>query len=355
MKNEPPEARLEHACLRGRGHLVVTGGNRAEIDLLLRRVLDRAKPMATVRTDPSSAEESVDKVLADLLGHTDAEAEQGFVQRRAKLLELLAKAQEAERSIFFVVDTTEEVALDKLDKLCRSLDVAPEAAKRLRVVLVGGTGLRDELEHHQGRQLSARIGAYVRIGEPMPVDPAPAPTTIGLNADHVKPRGGGGWTLATACAVMFSLAVYAAAFMFGGENSDSAIDGDVRKAIAEAMQVEMPGSDGASMTTALRGDEPFLRTPLAIATKTTPTPRFAVPAKPAMRAGAEKAAARQTMAPAQRRTTTAAAKTPPPVPVAVPKAQPQATAKRASGTTAKPPVPANAGNTSIDSFMEKFR
>jgi hypothetical protein len=353
-KHEPPEARLEHACVRGRGHVVVTGGNRAEIDLLLRRVLARAAPIATIRTTAGAAESSVDEMLSKLLGQSDDDSDQGFVQRRARLLELLAKAQEADKSIFFVVDTADDVALEKLEKFCRFLDVAPEAAKRLRVVLVGDAALRDQLAQHQGRQLSARIGAYVRVGEPMPVDATPAPTTIGLQPEDVMPRGGRGWTLATATAVAFSLAVYAAAFRLGNDESGNVVGGDVRKAIAEAMQVAMPSRFTPMERTSLRGNEPFLRTSLAILTPAATPQSFAVaPSKPAPRIANKRPATPPPAAPAQRRTTTAATQVEAAAPAAKP--LPKPTTASPARIPAKAAPPAGQADTSIDSFMQKFR
>ena len=157
------EVRLEVACTWGSGHLLVTGSNRAEVDSLLDRVIRKTDPMGTIRAragDPVSIE---DRLIALL----DSESEvTGHLDRRRALLQLLARAQEARKSIFVVVDDADAASIEQLEKLRTTIEVAPDAIERLRLVLVGSSSLPAKLDAAGARALSSRITSRIRVGAP---------------------------------------------------------------------------------------------------------------------------------------------------------------------------------------------
>jgi hypothetical protein len=310
---EALEDRLRRACLDGSGHLMITGSDRAEIHRLLGRVLDDLAPLSAIRTlavdsDPYA---TVDRVISAFA--PDA-ALDNYLDRRAALLELLARAEEADKAIFVVVDDADRATIEQLERLRSSLEIAPQAIERLRLVFVGDETLPTRLEDPAARALRTRIAATVRMDEPMELR---APTT-----PRRKTAASHALTFAVMATVTFCTAVYAmylVGLMTGGSK---------RARVAHATGVDAaPPSRGALY--ALRGDEQFLESPLRIDAVVTSRKKIAAP---------------------------------PPASAAKPPAAATAPVANAGRPTRKAPVPTKpatapvpAPGSSIDAVMKRFR
>jgi hypothetical protein len=279
---------LERACTRGRGHILVTGEDREKVESLLRRTLEKIEPMATVRASATSVERSIDEALATILGES---TETGLHARHARLLELVARASETDRSIFFVVDDATGATLDQIERMFRSIDVAPDALRRLRIVLLGDTDLRSKLASCQERAIAARIGAEISVNDTESALPPPIPTTIGM-APEMPKASGRAWTLATSAAIAFSLSVYASAVWFGGGQETTSFRERVMRGMSiDGLDLARTADSISPTARGLRGDEPFLRTSLAILppgasaqrprSSAAPTPEKASPSRQA--------------------------------------------------------------------------
>jgi hypothetical protein len=197
------EVRLEVACTWGSGHLLVTGSDRAEVDNLLDRVIRKTDPMGTIRARAGDPVSTVDRLI-DLL---DSESEvTGHLDRRRALLQLLARAQEARKSIFVVVDDADAASVEQLEKLRTTIEVAPDALERLRLILVGSSTLAAKLDVAGARALSSRITSRIRVGAPEDA-PLSAPGSRGSLAALASQ--GFSWTFAAAAAVAFAVISYA--------------------------------------------------------------------------------------------------------------------------------------------------
>ena len=196
-----PEARLELACTWGSGHLLLTGSDRDQVDGLLNRVIRKVDPMGTVRARAGDPASTVDRLIALL----DSEKEvTGHLDRRKALLQLLARAQEARKSIFVVVDDADAASVEQLERLRTTLEVAPDAIERLRLVLVGDVSLPTKLDSSGARALSSRITSRIRVGLPEDVTVA----TPDRDATTLASPGSL-WTFAVAAAVSFAVISYA--------------------------------------------------------------------------------------------------------------------------------------------------
>lgn len=305
---DSPIERLRRACAQGRGHLLVTGSDRAEIHTLLTRVLDELEPLRAVRTlavdvDPHA---TVDRVISALDADVDTDR---YLDRREAVLALLERAKEVNKSVFIIVDDADRATIDELETLRSSLDVTPDAFERLRLVLVGDESLAHKLDDPSASALRARITARVKVNDAAVAtgaSPQPAPPT-----SHAL-------TLAVAsviafCAVAYSL--YATGLTIGGNPAKPAATVETARVTRAAMY-------------AIRGDEPILTSPLRIAAVSSPSPKKVVAPKPAPRVTS---------------------------PATVP-----APSASASKNTTKPSAPAKTAEsspspgTSIDAFMKKF-
>src|SRR5262245_18206629 len=94
------ETRLTLACLRGRGHLLVTGSDRAAIDQLIARVVDKVAPMAVVNARASEPVTGMDQVIALIAGKS---LPKGFDERQRVLAELVHRAEVADKTVLVVV------------------------------------------------------------------------------------------------------------------------------------------------------------------------------------------------------------------------------------------------------------
>ena len=204
------ETRLTLACLRGQGHLLVTGSDRSAIDALLERVIQKVEPMAAVRARATDPAGGLDPVLS--LVTSDA-IPRAHLERRRALADLLARAEKAEKSVLVVVEDASEASVDQLERLRETLEWIPEALEYLRMVLVGDPSLAAKLDTHEGRALSSRIASRICLDED-PSTPTVEASTPALQ--HVQePSRSYALTLAAATCVAFSGSVYLAAFLSG--------------------------------------------------------------------------------------------------------------------------------------------
>lgn len=256
------EDRLRRACLDGSGHVLVTGSDRAEIHAILARVLDSVQPLSAIRTlavdpDPNA---TVDRVITAFDPHATPD---NYLDRRAALVELLARAAEAGKSIFVVVDDADRATVEQLERLRASLEIAPAALERLRLVLIGDVALSRKLEEPAARALRTRITETVSMNDATGVAASrtPRPKTTASYA----------LILAAAATVAFCSAVYTThlvGLMTGGDRS-------VRVA-RPPTTADAPVSRAAMY--ALRGDEPYLTASLRI--DAVAAPRKTIPAPP---------------------------------------------------------------------------
>ena len=196
-----PEARLELACAWGSGHVLVTGADRREVDGLLDRVIRKIDPMGTVRAHAGDPGSTVDRLIALL----DSEQEvTGHLDRRKALLQLLARAQEQRKSIFVVVDDADKASVEQLERLRTTLEVAPDAIERLRMVLIGDASLPAKLDSSAARALSSRITSRIRVGEAELGAQALRSGSEAMSASRAST-----WGFAAAAAVSFAVISYA--------------------------------------------------------------------------------------------------------------------------------------------------
>ncbi len=255
------EVRLEVACTWGSGHLLVTGSDRAEVDSLLDRVIRKTDAMGTIRAragDPVSIE---DRLIALL----DSESEvTGHLDRRRALLQLLARAQEARKSIFVVVDDADSASVEQLEKLRTTIEVAPDAIERLRLVLVGSSSLPAKLDSAGARALSSRITSRIRVGAPEedPLSPSAKRGSLATLASQ-----GFSFTFAAAAALSFAVISYATVLLLA--TPESARFGRVASEKAVASPPVVAPSLAPITMAALPPpvvDEAFLRSTLEIST-----------------------------------------------------------------------------------------
>lgn len=273
------EDRLRSACLDGSGHLMVTGSNRSEIHAILKRVLDTVAPLSAIRTlavdpDPNA---TVDRVISAF--DPDARPD-NYLDRKAALVELLARAEQARKSIFVVVDDADRATIEQLERLRASLEVAPEAIERLRLVLIGDTALPQKLSDPTARALRTRIATTVSMDEG-------ADSGVRTRARR-KTAASYASTFAIAAAVAFCTAVYTmylVGFVTGGDK--------VTRIVPAARMEAAPPSRASRY--AIRGDEAFLTSPLRIEVVAAPRKRIIAP--PPARAVRPAAPAQATTAP----------------------------------------------------------
>jgi hypothetical protein len=256
------EVRLEVACTWGSGHLLVTGSDRAEVDSLLDRVIRKTDPMGTIRARAGDPASTVDRLI-DLL---DSESEvTGHLDRRRALLQLLARAQEARKSIFVVVDDADAATVEQLEKLRMTIEVAPDALERLRLVLVGSSTLPAKLDAAGARALSSRITSRIRVGAPEE-DPLSAPARRGPLAALASQ--GFSWTFATAAAIAFAVISYATVLLLAAPETARfdriALEPTIAPAAIATPRVAPVAT--AAVPSILVADEGFLRSTLEIAT-----------------------------------------------------------------------------------------
>jgi len=249
------ETRLELACTWGTGHLVVTAADRQDARDLIERVLRRIDTLGAVRA--RAADTDSDSALDGLFGLADGS---GAVpptrrERRDALVRLVERARMMRRSVFILVEDSDEATIDQLERLCASVEVTPEALERLRLVLVGGPALAGKLEGRAGRVLRTRTAGHIRVDSidyalTNDFDPTAAPAL--------------GWPFALAAGVSFALIAYGAAHaVFPSERPSGA--SAVHVARAET-SLSVPAAVAAPkyVPEGIRGDEPFLRDSLRI-------------------------------------------------------------------------------------------
>jgi len=298
---ERPEDRLQRACLNGSGHVMVTGSNRAEIDAVLARVLAKIEPLSAIRTLAADAEPyaTLDRVIATF--DTDYAAD-NYLDRRDALIRLLATAAQADKSIFIVVDDADDATIEQLERLRTSLEIAPEAIERLRLILVGDTSLPRKLDDGAARALRTRITSCVKM-DPVGLDDPDATAR-----PHIKKVASHALTIATAAVVTFCAIVYGIHWFDSWNGTRKA----ARLALAPTSALPTPPA-----VYGIRGDEPFLDSPLRIAMA----------------------------APAQKKFSTAK-------PAPTPRAR---VATNATRGTANAPRPAPSQGSSIDAVMKRFQ
>lgn len=261
------EHRLRRACIDSRGHLLVTGSDRAEIHTILGRVLDELEPLSAIRTLAVDDEPyaTVDRVITAV--DPDA-ALDDYLDRRAALVALLERAQQADKAIFVVVDDADRATIDQLEHLRTSLEIAPEASECIRLVFVGDETLSRRLEDPAARDLRTRIAATVSMDGLEEIAAAvPRRKTV---ASHAL-------TLATVTTVVFCTAVYAT-YLVGLMTGGGKRSRDTRAPQAAAAPLTRADLYG------IRGDEEFLRSPLRIDSASSPRKKITAPAPALARA-----------------------------------------------------------------------
>ena len=278
------ETRLTLACLRGRGHLLLTGSDRGEIDDLLMRVIEKVAPMAVVKARASDPATGIDDVFA--LVAKDSKPK-GYVERQRALAELVNRAEAADKTVLVLVDDADAATIEQLEHLRDSLEITPEALKYLRLVLIGNSGLVAKLHTQTGRPLSARIASHVRLDEPQAqaeTTAAPARTPV-ISASRSYAL-----TLAAATCVAFSSYVYVSALLSGGSHARHgrgvSATANVKSrefAIAAGAMAADPSAADATLANAAAATVPAVSTPSATA---EPAPMETASATPPARAKA---------------------------------------------------------------------
>jgi hypothetical protein len=242
------EDRLRRACLDGSGHLLVTGSDRTEIHAILARVLAAVQPLSAIRTLAADADPNatVDRVITAF--DPDATPD-NYLDRRAALVELLARAAQAGKSIFVVVDDADRATVEQLERLRASLEIAPEALERLRLVLIGDVALLHKLEQPGARALRTRITASVSMDNATDVATSTTPSR--------KTTTSYALIFAAAATVAFCSAVYTT-YLVG-----LVTGGDKSVRVAHTPTTDAAPPSRAAMY-ALRGDEPYLTASLRI-------------------------------------------------------------------------------------------
>jgi hypothetical protein len=260
------EDRLRRACLDGSGHLLVTGSDRTAIHALLARVLDSVQPLSAIRTlavDPNP-NATVDRVITAFDPHATPD---NYLDRRAALVELLARAAQAGKSIFVVVDDADRATVEQLERLRASLEIAPEALERLRLVLIGDVALSQKLEEPGARALRTRIAATVSMDNT--TDVATSPTPLRKSAASYA------LIFAAAATVAFCSAVYTTHLV-------GLVTGDGKS----PRVAHTPTADAAPASRvavyALRGDEPYLTASLRIDAVAAPRKTISAPPRRAL-------------------------------------------------------------------------
>ena len=318
---ESLETRLTLACLRGTGHLLITGPDRGEIDRLLARVIEKVEPLATVKARASDPATGMEQVLALGAGKS---MPKGYLERQRVLTELVQRAEAADKAVLVVVDDAEAATVDQLEHLRESLEVVPDAVKYLRLVLIGNSGLLAKLHTETGRPLSARIASHVRLDEPGGRDDAnadPASTRVEVK-DTSRSYA---LTLAAATCVAFSTVVCVTALFSGGGRAHDR---------QEPVAANVNSRDFEIAVGAMGGDPPATD-PTIVSAAAPFTPAFSIPAPTIA----------PTVAPDPKTDTKAAAKA-----VATKTTAPATTGKTKTGVAKKP-----TSASSISSFMKRFR
>ena len=312
-----PEARLELACAWGSGHVLVTGPDREQVDGVLDRVIRKVDPMGTIRANAGDPSSTVDRLIALL----DSEQEvTGHLDRRKALLQLLARAQEARKSIFVVVDDADAATVEQLERLRMALEVAPDAIERLRLVLVGDATLPAKLDVSGARALSSRITSRIRVGGIEDVAEASARSA----KDSARASRASTWGFTAAAAMSFAVISYATVLLlsapeirYGGELAGLAP--------AHFSASETPARNKAWRP--LTGEEAYLDSPLQIPADSRWVTGSALFAPPAVDAAAQTDAVAATPSAAEPPAETVVA--------AVPAPQIRATAKSSNPTRAR--------------------
>lgn len=338
---ESIETRLALACTRGKGHVLVTGSDRGEIDATLARVIEKVAPMAAVRARATDPAGGLDPVLSLVTSDSIPKA---HLERRRALADLLARAEAAEKPVLVIVEDAEAATIEQLERLRETLEVMPEALKYLRMVLIGDSGLASKLNTQAGRPFSARIASHVSFDPRSPIkDDMSMPI---VERPTASPRSQA-LTLATATCVAFSGSVYLSAFLteFRGERTTE------RSSIVR--NVDVGSKDFAIAAGALSSEPSF--GDAKITTAAPFTPAFHIPApRPATASAAPVASSASTgkaAAPKSAGLTAkssspskAAASAPPSAKAAAPAAK-RVAAQKAKSSPAK---------SSISSFKQRF-
>jgi hypothetical protein len=261
---ESLEARLTLACLRGRGHLLITGADRREIERLVARVIEKVEPMASVKARASDPATGLDQLFALIAKES---MPKGHLERQRVLTELVTRAQSADKNILIVVDDAEAATVEQLEHLRESIEITPDALKYLRLVLIGNSGLVAKLHTQTGRPLSARIASHVRIDEPEALSEtveAPIPLRTAIKSASRSYA----LTLAAAACVAFSGIVYLTAFLSGSNRPTGS---------AKPVAAKVDSRDFAIAAGAM-GADPSAIDPEVVTAAAPFTPAFNIPA-----------------------------------------------------------------------------
>lgn len=321
------ETRLTLACIRGKGHLLITGSDRGEIDAMLARVIEKVAPMAAVRARATDPAGGLDPVLSLVTSDSIPKA---HLERRRALADLLARAEAAQKPVLVIVEDAEAATIEQLERLRETLEVMPEALKYLRMVLIGDAALASKLNTQVGRPFSARIASHINFE---PTSPAKEDTSIPTVQRPVTSSRSYALTLATATCVAFSGAVYLSAFLT--EARAERKSGQSRT----VRNVDVDSKEFAVAAGALSSDRSLIDTKITAAAPFTPA--FHIPAPRPVTA---------TTGPATVGKTGLAAKTASPTKTAAATKPASPAAKR----TATPKSKGTPAKSSISSFVQRF-
>ena len=253
-QRDTSESRLEFACTHGTGHVLVTGADRGAIEALLDRVIGKTESIGTVRGNAADPASTVDRLIALL----DSESEvTGHLDRRRALLQLLARAQDAQKSIFVVVDDADVATVEELERLRTTLEVAPDAIERLRLVILGDNTLSAKLDATSARALRSRITSRIRVSA---ADEAAALAVAPAAPVAVEGKSFS-WSFAASAAVSFAVISYATVLLMTAGGTSR-----VDPVIAHEGSASIAASIAAAHRRGLDGTEPFLTASLRIPT-----------------------------------------------------------------------------------------
>jgi hypothetical protein len=325
---ESIETRLTLACVRGKGHLLVTGPDRGEIDAMLARVIEKVAPMAAVRARATDPAGGLDPVLSLVASDSIPKA---HLERRRALADLLARAEAADKPVLVIVEDAETATIEQLDRLRETLEVMPEALKYLRMVLIGDSALASKLNTQAGRPLSARIASYISFEPTSATIKDTSEETIERPAPSSRSYA---LTLAAATCVAFSGAVYLSAFLTElraerrSENSST------------VRNVDVDSKDFAVAAGALSSDPSLSDPKLTAAAPFTPAFHIPAPRPVTASAGPATPSASANKTAAAGKTGTAAKSSTP--------------TKTAAATKPAAPAAKRASKSSISTFVQRF-